>query len=234
MIFIYFLSCLVHFRMQFITTLNCRNNMLYKYIPLPCLLDVINKSLHAFKPVQVFCQCLCYGTVYLGYTHPKPWFKSTNLHKCLACWNCFCLLRKNKTSLGQLFFRTQILLHCLKIVKHFSLHKVRRVWIYIKRIIMSQNPVTLKTVIEFICLCPFAFITYLVTVTQIRLSTVLAFGNLFQNQNVTLNLSALNHTVRKWNKRSQSEPSGQLVETDLHVKGREKNRPHYRGILHQH
>lgn len=48
------------------------------------------------------------------------------------------------------------------------------------------------------------------------------------NQTVTLNLSTLNHTVRKWNKRSQSEHIGQLAEADLHVNGSEK-RPHYVG-----
>lgn len=100
--------------------------------------------------------------------------------------------------------------------------KVRFGQTHIKKIITLQNPIALKTVIEFICLCPFATV-YLVAMTQIKLSTVLAFGNLFQTKSVTLNLSTLNHTVRKWNKRSQSEHSGQLAETDLHVKGREKN-----------
>lgn len=47
------------------------------------------------------------------------------------------------------------------------------------------------------------------------------------NQTVTLNLSTLHRTVRKWNKRSQSEHSGQLA--DLHVNGSE-NRLHYAGI----
>ncbi len=48
-------------------------------------------------------------------------------------------------------------------------------------IIWFQNLITMKPVIEFIRPCPLAA-ACLVAVTQIKLSTVLAFRNLFQTE----------------------------------------------------
>lgn len=80
-----------------------------------------------------------------------------------------------------------------------------------------------KSVAEFVGLCPFV---QLVGDVQINWSRVLSFGNLFQNQRVTLNQSTPNHTVRKWDKRNQTELSGHLAEAGLYVNYREK-KPHY-------
>ncbi len=51
-----------------------------------------------------------------------------------------------------------------------------------KKINWSQKtPATLKTELSFICLCPFPA-AYLVAVTQMKPSTVLALSNLFRTK----------------------------------------------------
>lgn len=87
---------------------------------------------------------------------------------------------------------------------------------------MFQNPVTLKTVIEFISMS-FCHCIFSGSHTN-KAEHSSGLWESVSNQSVILNLSTLNHTVRKWNKGSQSEHSGQIAKSDLDVKGKTKRK----------